>query len=153
MGEADVRAAAGRVLTALREAGRSEGTIGRYQAVLPAFISGWDAKALKARVVFGLLDQEVSLPPANARERRYALREVKQRLHQATFREAVISAYDGRCALSGLPEPLAAGRSPAVRASWPNLCRTQAGMSLVPVLETKKLGALGSGQSASRRRA
>ena len=45
------------------------------------------------------------------------------------------------------------GRSPAVRTSWPNLCRTQAGMSLVPVLETKKLGALGSGQSASRRRA
>nr|WP_249810774.1 HNH endonuclease [Bradyrhizobium sp. 17] len=31
---------------------------------------------------------------------------VKQRLHQATFREAVITAYDGRCALSGLPEPL-----------------------------------------------
>ena len=36
--------------------------------------------------------------------RRYALREVKQRLHQASFREAVISAYKGRCALSGLPE-------------------------------------------------
>ncbi len=37
-------------------------------------------------------------------ERRYALRLVKQRLHQASFREAVIGAYDGRCALSGLPE-------------------------------------------------
>jgi putative restriction endonuclease len=31
---------------------------------------------------------------------------VQQRLHQASFREAVIAAYDGRCALSGLPEPL-----------------------------------------------
>ena len=31
---------------------------------------------------------------------------VKQRLHQATFREAVITAYRGRCALSGLPEPM-----------------------------------------------
>jgi predicted restriction endonuclease len=31
---------------------------------------------------------------------------VKQRLHQASFREAVITAYNGRCALSGLPEPL-----------------------------------------------
>ncbi|MDP6537978.1 MAG: hypothetical protein QF410_00370, partial [Planctomycetota bacterium] len=43
-------------------------------------------------------------PPENALERRYALRVVKQRLHQASFREAVITAYDGRCALSGLPE-------------------------------------------------
>ena len=34
------------------------------------------------------------------------LRVVKQRLHQASFREAVIMAYNGRCALSGLPEPL-----------------------------------------------
>ncbi len=39
-------------------------------------------------------------------ERRYALRAVKQRLHQASFREAVITAYGGRCALSGLPESL-----------------------------------------------
>ena len=31
---------------------------------------------------------------------------MKQRLHQASFREAVITAYDGRCALSRLPEPL-----------------------------------------------
>jgi putative restriction endonuclease len=31
---------------------------------------------------------------------------VKQRLHQASFRDAVISAYQGRCALSGLPEPM-----------------------------------------------
>jgi putative restriction endonuclease len=44
--------------------------------------------------------------PENALERRYALRVVKQRLHQASFREAVIAAYNGRCALSGLPEPL-----------------------------------------------
>ena len=37
MGEADVRAAAGGVMAALREAGRSEGTIRRYQAVLDRF--------------------------------------------------------------------------------------------------------------------
>jgi putative restriction endonuclease len=61
---------------------------------------------LKARVAFGELDQDVIAPPENALERRYALRAVKQRLHQASFREAVISAYNGRCALSGLPEPL-----------------------------------------------
>jgi putative restriction endonuclease len=77
---------------------------GRYQAVLPAFIAGWDAKALKARVVFGAADAQVMTAPETAVERRYALRAVKQRLHQASFREAVITAYDGRCALSGLPE-------------------------------------------------
>ena len=30
---------------------------------------------------------------------------MRQRLHQATFREAVLAACDGRCAISGLPEP------------------------------------------------
>jgi putative restriction endonuclease len=79
---------------------------GRYQAMLPAFISGWDAATLKAHVAFGIPDQDVLAPPENALERRYALRAVKQRLHQASFREAVITAYNGRCALSGLPEPL-----------------------------------------------
>ena len=79
---------------------------GRYQAMLPAFISGWDAKGLKARVAFGVADQDALAPPENALERRYALRAVKQRLHQASFREAVITAYNGRCALSGLPESL-----------------------------------------------
>ena len=79
---------------------------GRYQAMVPAFISGWDAMALKARVSFGMADQATLTPPENALERKYALRAVKQRLHQASFREAVIMAYNGRCALSGLPEPL-----------------------------------------------
>jgi putative restriction endonuclease len=77
---------------------------GRYQAMLPTFISGWDGTALKARVAFGAPDLDSLAPPETALERRYALRAVKQRLHQASFREAVISAYNGRCALSGLPE-------------------------------------------------
>jgi putative restriction endonuclease len=61
---------------------------------------------LNARIAFGVPDQESPAPPKNALERRYALRAVKQRLHQASFREAVITAYNGRCALSGLPESL-----------------------------------------------
>ena len=77
---------------------------GRYQAMIPTFIAGWDGKALKASVVFGVPDQDELEAPQNALERRYALRAVKQRLHQASFREAVITAYNGRCALSGLPE-------------------------------------------------
>ena len=79
---------------------------GRYQAIFPVFISGWDDKALKAQVVFAVPDQESLEPPGSTPERRYALRAVQQRLHQASFREAVITAYNGRCALSGLPEPL-----------------------------------------------
>lgn len=43
-------------------------------------------------------------PAETAMERRYALRQVKVRLHQASFRAAVIAAYGGRCAVSGLPE-------------------------------------------------
>ena len=38
-------------------------------------------------------------------ERRYALREVKARLHHASFRGAVLTAYGGRGAISHLPEP------------------------------------------------
>ena len=79
---------------------------GCYQAVLPAFISGWDAKTLKARVAFGVPDQIEPVCPVSTLERRYALRAVQQRVHQASFREAVITAYSGRCALSGLPESL-----------------------------------------------
>ena len=80
---------------------------GRYQAVLPSYITGWDGKALKARVAFGMSNQETLAPPPETMlERRYALRAVKQRLHQASFREAVIAAYDGRCAVSRLPEQL-----------------------------------------------
>lgn len=79
---------------------------GRYQAVVPAFIVGWDARAAKAQVAFGDVSALTAAPPADRIERRYALRTVQQRLHQAQFRDAVITAYRGRCALSGLPEPL-----------------------------------------------
>ena len=77
---------------------------GLYQAIIPTYISGWDANTLKARIVFGIQDQADYVAPESVSERRYALQTVKQRLHQASFREAVITAYNGRCALSGLPE-------------------------------------------------
>src|SRR5207237_4695480 len=44
---------------------------GRYQAMLPTFICGWDGKALKAHVAFGPPDQEALAPPETALERRY----------------------------------------------------------------------------------
>lgn len=77
---------------------------GRYQAIVPTFIAGWDRESKTARVAFGSPGQLTE--SAQAPERRYALQTVKKRLHQASFRDAVIAAYRGRCALSGMPEPL-----------------------------------------------
>jgi putative restriction endonuclease len=80
---------------------------GQFMAILPAYIGGWDAAALKARVGFGdPIQFDESRYPDAVPARRYAMRTVQQRLHQATFRQAVIAAYEGRCALSGLPEPM-----------------------------------------------
>lgn len=79
---------------------------GRYEAIVPTYIIDWDATSLKARIAFGVAEQSVSSFSEATTERRYALRQVKQRLHQSTFRQMVIDAYDGRCALTGLPEPL-----------------------------------------------
>jgi putative restriction endonuclease len=77
---------------------------GRYLAILPTYIVGWEPSSLKAQLAFSETDQPVFGFSEAGPERRYALRAVKQRLHQASFREAVISAYNGRCALSRLPE-------------------------------------------------
>ncbi len=77
---------------------------GRYQAIVPTYISHWDGFALKSTLAFGNPYQEGLAAPGNATERRYALRMVKERLHQATFREAVLYAYGRRCAITGLPE-------------------------------------------------
>ena len=77
---------------------------GRYQPIIPTFISNWDGFALKSSLAFGNPNLERFEAPNNEVERRYALRMVKERLHQATFREAVLHAYRDRCAITGLPE-------------------------------------------------
>jgi putative restriction endonuclease len=77
---------------------------GHYHAIIPATIVAWDARSLRAEVSVGLPGELRADPQETALERRYALRQVKARLHQTLFRAAVIAAYGGRCALSGLPE-------------------------------------------------
>jgi putative restriction endonuclease len=79
---------------------------GRYQALQPAFIVDWDPRHTRVKVAFGEAGAVAASPPVNSTERRYALRLVQQRLHQSTFRQAVIDAYQARCALSGVPEPI-----------------------------------------------
>lgn len=80
---------------------------GKYDGLIPTFVTGWDATRSKAKISFSdPFSKNLPKAPTEEAERRYALRLVKQRLHQATFRQAVIAAYRGRCALSGLPEPM-----------------------------------------------
>jgi putative restriction endonuclease len=77
---------------------------GRYQPIIPTFIVGWHPERLRVELSFGAIVGASAQAPA-APERRYALREVKARLHQASFRDAVLTAYRGRCAISHLPDP------------------------------------------------
>ncbi|MCW0234129.1 MAG: HNH endonuclease [Ferrovibrio sp.] len=85
---------------------------GVYEVLLPTFVDHWSADDLKVRLVFGnttqdkLQDEIDTSPPKNDLQRRYALTAVKRRLHQDAFRQAVIHAYGGRCAFSGLPVPI-----------------------------------------------
>src|SRR5260221_1001738 len=51
----------------------------------------------------GWASAQAAPPPVP--ERRYALREVKTRLHQTSFRDAAVAAYGSRCPISRLPEP------------------------------------------------
>jgi putative restriction endonuclease len=79
---------------------------GRVQPIIPTFIVGWHPEQLRVELAFGMIvgaSAQAALPASP--ERRYALREIKARLHQASFRDAVLSAYGGRCAISRLPEP------------------------------------------------
>jgi putative restriction endonuclease len=77
---------------------------GLYQALSPTFIVDWNPNCLSAKLAFAASEVATTAPQSTA-ERRYALRQVKQRLHQASFRQMVISAYQGKCAISGFAEP------------------------------------------------
>lgn len=80
---------------------------GVFTAVVPAYIGAWDRDGLKVSVGFGdPAEYDATRYADVVPARRYAIRAVQQRLHQTMFRQAVIQAYDGRCALSGLPEPM-----------------------------------------------
>ena len=79
---------------------------GRYEAIYPTYVMDWSAAELVAKLAFApAVSPALSARVPSSDERRYALRLVSQRLHQASFREAILAAYDGRCAISNLPEP------------------------------------------------
>lgn len=84
---------------------------GVYTAVFPATIAGIDRLTCTVDIAaptqhpLSARDVVATPPASDAVARRYGMRQVQQRLHQARFRTGVLEAYGGRCALSNLPEP------------------------------------------------
>jgi putative restriction endonuclease len=79
---------------------------GLYQILFPCFITDWNQNSLSCSVAVGGADPVTSTSPlrvAEGPERRYATIQAKIRLHQAEFRQLVLSAYSRRCAVSGFP--------------------------------------------------
>lgn len=85
---------------------------GVYKAIFPCYVSAIDTETMTCRVTVGVESvaayqrqpQGLYHFPSEI-DRRYAVREAKVRLHQATFREMVLSAYSRKCAMTGLPVP------------------------------------------------
>jgi putative restriction endonuclease len=77
----------------------------RYEAIWPAFVTAWNPESLSVQIDVGtrISEAPAEAPAAREIERRYATRATKQRLHQSSFREMVLDAYQERCAFSGLP--------------------------------------------------
>ena len=82
-----------------------------YQPIFPAYINGWDPVTAECRVCPAILPvgspmiyQKLPSLSESDVERRYSMRLTRQRLHQSLFREVVLDAYGGQCAISGLPE-------------------------------------------------
>jgi len=77
----------------------------RYEAIWPTFVTAWSPADLSVQINVGTRISEATAEAPGAREieRRYATRETKQRLHQSSFREMVLDAYQERCAFSGMP--------------------------------------------------
>ena len=60
-----------------------------FEPIIPTFIVGWHRERLRVQPAFGaLVGASAQAVPPDAPERRYALREVKVRLHQTWYRLA-----------------------------------------------------------------
>jgi len=80
-----------------------------YKALWPCFVRAIHPDRGYAEIIIGksLLDEpfEVKYEIPDEFESKYCVRETKTRLHQASFREAVLNAYKNKCAISSLPVP------------------------------------------------
>ncbi len=79
-----------------------------YQPIYPTYVQEDDPGRLRVLLTFGKMrgpyDEREPVHIPDAIERRYVVREVKQRIHQAQFRGAVLPAYEDRCAICRLRE-------------------------------------------------
>jgi len=108
------RAAAERDNAALRAAHEAQVPLiwfvgqfpGMYTPLAPVFVSRDDPAARVVELQAGLpvADLIPDGEPASPEVRRYATREARVRLHQPRFRETVMRAYAGRCAICRLRE-------------------------------------------------
>ncbi len=80
-----------------------------YKALWPCFVRSILPDQRYAEIIIGRALSSLSEKPAyeipQDIESRYLVRETKVRLHQASFREAVLGAYYHKCAVTGLPIP------------------------------------------------
>jgi putative restriction endonuclease len=81
---------------------------GWYQPFFPCFIRADDPAARAVVVSFGKmtgpLDEREPVPVSDPIERRYVVRQVRTRMHQARFRGVVLPAYRDSCAMCRLKE-------------------------------------------------
>lgn len=81
---------------------------GWYRPLYPCFVLRDDPAARAVLVspgrTVGPLDERDPEPVLDPIERKYAVREVRVRMHQARFRGRVLVAYSGRCAICTLKE-------------------------------------------------
>jgi putative restriction endonuclease len=81
---------------------------GWYRAVYPVFVTAADPAAghvlVSPGAMAGPIDDREPVTLESDVERRYAVRQVRTRLHQARFRGLVLPAYEERCAICMLRE-------------------------------------------------
>ena len=79
-----------------------------YRPIYPAFVEQDSPADLHVLLTFGRMrgpyDEREPVHIRDQIERRYVVREVKHRIHQAQFRGAVLPAYRDRCAICSLQE-------------------------------------------------
>jgi putative restriction endonuclease len=79
-----------------------------YQPIYPTYVERDEPAELRVLLTFGKMrgpyDEREPVHIPDEIERRYVVREVKQRIHQAQFRGAVLPAYRDRCAICRLRE-------------------------------------------------
>ena len=79
-----------------------------YRPIYPTYVEQDEPAELRVLLTFGKMrgpyDEREPVHIPDVIERRYVVREVKQRIHQAQFRGAVLPAYKDRCTICRLRE-------------------------------------------------